>query len=186
MLDMSWSEILVILVVALIVIGPKDLPKVIREVGKWTGKARSMARDFQRSFDDMVREAELDEIRQSLDKARPGNLKNTVRDMIDPDGELKRAFDINAEGKAGKAAEQATADAAPPKPAPAPALSTAPAEQTVARGEAAGANELSAEELGPPLPARAPMVAEPATERLPEPVNLPDMSPSHDEPKKPV
>ncbi|SNB61534.1 sec-independent protein translocase protein TatB [Arboricoccus pini] len=123
MLDMSWSEILVIMVVALIVIGPKDLPKVIREVGKWTGKARSIARDFQRSFDDMVREAELDEIRQSLDKARPSNLKNTIRDMVDPDGELKRAFDLKegpakpVEG-APKAEASKAIEAGPPEHLP--------------------------------------------------------------------
>ena len=55
MFDIAWSEMLVIVVVALIVIGPKELPRLVREVGRWTAKARSMAREFQRSFDDMVR-----------------------------------------------------------------------------------------------------------------------------------
>ena len=59
MFDIGWSEMAVILMVALIVIGPKDLPRVARTIGKWTGKARAMAREFQRSLDDMAREAEL-------------------------------------------------------------------------------------------------------------------------------
>ena len=56
MFDIAWSELGVIAVVALIVIGPKDLPKVLRTIGQWTAKARSMAREFQSGIDDMVRE----------------------------------------------------------------------------------------------------------------------------------
>ena len=67
MFDLGWSEMAVIMLVAIIVIGPKDLPRVARTVGKWTGKARAMARDFQRSLDDMAREAELDEIKKAVE-----------------------------------------------------------------------------------------------------------------------
>ena len=63
MFDIGWSEMAVILMVALIVIGPKDLPRVARTIGKWTGKARGMAREFQRSLDDMAREAELQDVK---------------------------------------------------------------------------------------------------------------------------
>lgn len=95
MFDLGWSEMAVILLVALVVIGPKDLPRVAREIGKWTAKARSMARDFQRSLDDMAREAELQDIKAELDKATSGNIAKTIENFVDPDGELNKALDPN-------------------------------------------------------------------------------------------
>src|SRR6187549_1812507 len=62
MFDIGYSELLMIAVVALIVIGPKDLPNVMRTVGKWVGKARGMARHFRSGIDTMMREAELEEM----------------------------------------------------------------------------------------------------------------------------
>ncbi len=64
MLDFSWSHILILLIVALVVVGPKDLPRLMRIVGQWMGKARRMADEFKRSFDDMARQSELDELRK--------------------------------------------------------------------------------------------------------------------------
>src|SRR5882672_3010576 len=64
MLDFSWSHILVLLIVALVVVGPKDLPRLMRIVGQWMGKARAMADEFRKSFDDMARQSELDELRK--------------------------------------------------------------------------------------------------------------------------
>ena len=64
MFDVSWSELLVIIVVALVVVGPKDLPRLMRSAGQWAGRARAMADQFRRSFDDMARQAELDEMLQ--------------------------------------------------------------------------------------------------------------------------
>jgi sec-independent protein translocase protein TatB len=66
MLDMSWGEIMVIGAVALIVIGPKDLPKALRTVGQMTGKVRRMAAEFQGQFNEAIREAELDEVKKQL------------------------------------------------------------------------------------------------------------------------
>jgi sec-independent protein translocase protein TatB len=62
MLDFNPSELLLVAVVALVVIGPKDLPKALRVVGHWVGKARGVARQFRSGFDSMVREAELEEM----------------------------------------------------------------------------------------------------------------------------
>ena len=62
MLDFNAPEFVVVAIVALIVIGPKDLPKAMRFVGKWFGKARAVARQFRSGFDSMVREAELAEL----------------------------------------------------------------------------------------------------------------------------
>ena len=62
MFDIGYSELLMIAVVALVVIGPKDLPKVMRTVGQWVGRARGMARHFRSGIDTMMREAELEEM----------------------------------------------------------------------------------------------------------------------------
>ena len=95
MFDIGWSEMAIILLVALIVIGPKDLPKVARTAGRWIGKARAMARDFQRSIEDMAREAELDEIKKGIEKVGSTDLKSSIAKTIDPEGELDRAFDFS-------------------------------------------------------------------------------------------
>lgn len=62
MLDIAPTELLLVALVALVVIGPKDLPRVMRVVGQWVGKARGMARHFRAGFDEMVRQAELEEM----------------------------------------------------------------------------------------------------------------------------
>ncbi|MBN9556297.1 MAG: twin-arginine translocase subunit TatB [Alphaproteobacteria bacterium] len=64
--DLSWSEILVVLIVALVVVGPKDLPRLMHMMGRWMGKARNMANEFRKSFDEMARQAELDELRKEI------------------------------------------------------------------------------------------------------------------------
>jgi sec-independent protein translocase protein TatB len=66
MFDMSWGEVLVIGAVALIVIGPKDLPKALRTLGNMTSKLRRMATEFQSQFNDAMREAELDDIKKQV------------------------------------------------------------------------------------------------------------------------
>jgi sec-independent protein translocase protein TatB len=62
MFDVASSEFLLVILVALLVIGPKDLPKVLRVVGKWVGKARGVAAQFRSGFDEMVRQSELEEL----------------------------------------------------------------------------------------------------------------------------
>jgi len=67
MFDIGWSELLVIAVVAIVVIGPKDLPRVLRSVGRWTGQVKRMARDFQNQFNEALREAELDSVKKEVE-----------------------------------------------------------------------------------------------------------------------
>ncbi len=74
MFDMSWGEVMLIGGVALIVIGPKDLPKALRTVGQITTKLRRMAGEFQMQFNEAIREAELDEVRREVD-----GIRNTVK-----------------------------------------------------------------------------------------------------------
>lgn len=70
MFDIGWSELLVIGVVALIAIGPKELPGVLRMVGQWMGKARRMAAEFQGQFQEAMREAEMADLKKSFDEVR--------------------------------------------------------------------------------------------------------------------
>ena len=80
MLDIGWQEVLIILVIALVVIGPKDLPKVVRTVGQWTGKARSYARDFQRTIEGYADESEISAIQKELAEANK-ELKEARQDL---------------------------------------------------------------------------------------------------------
>jgi sec-independent protein translocase protein TatB len=66
MFDIGWSELLVIGVVAVVVVGPKELPRLMRTFGHYTGKIRAMASDFQRQFEEAVRETEIDEVRKAM------------------------------------------------------------------------------------------------------------------------
>jgi sec-independent protein translocase protein TatB len=86
MFDIGWSELVVIAVVALIAIGPKELPGVLRMVGQWMGKARKMAAEFQGQFQEAMREAEMADLKKSFDEvkdiatgASPGNLMTSLQ-----------------------------------------------------------------------------------------------------------
>jgi sec-independent protein translocase protein TatB len=84
--DIAWSELALIAAVALIVIGPKDLPRVMRNLGQWMRRARAMAAEFQRNLDDMMREAELDEIRREVENVSPAEFKANLEKMVDAKG----------------------------------------------------------------------------------------------------
>lgn len=85
MLDLSWTELLVVAVIAIIVVGPKDLPRALRGIGRWTGKAKRMAREFQNQFNEALREAELDTIKKEVDavgKLDPmGDMREDMREI---------------------------------------------------------------------------------------------------------
>jgi sec-independent protein translocase protein TatB len=92
LLDMGWSELMLIGMVALVVIGPKDLPKALRVAGFWVRKARTLSREFQSSVEQMVREAELDEVREQLKKASEINIDQEFRQAVDPTGSLAESL----------------------------------------------------------------------------------------------
>jgi sec-independent protein translocase protein TatB len=128
----DWNELLIIGAAALIFIGPKELPATLRTLGKFVAKARGMAREFQTNVDDMVREAELDEVKKQVQKLEYGGLERMVQETVDPKGQLSKALeapDLNAalgtgtpapsQPPAAAAAPAAPAVAAPKPPAPA-------------------------------------------------------------------
>ncbi len=92
MFDLGWAELFVIAVVALIVIGPRDLPKTMRIVASWFRKARSLAREFQSGMEDLAREAELDDVKSEFKKMVDFKPEAELEASLDPDGELKKAL----------------------------------------------------------------------------------------------
>ena len=130
MLDLGWSEILIIGVVALIVVGPKDLPKMLRTLGQYAGRAKGIAREFQRSMDDAARQADIEELRdvkKGLDDMRDAQHK-MQRDLSQSflDSPSKSATEkpaakpakAKAEPAADPALKEATKAAAKPAPEP--------------------------------------------------------------------
>lgn len=88
MFDIGWSEMAVVALIALIVIGPKDLPRVMRTASHWVRKARGLAREFQSGIDDMIREADLEDAKKALDDAKRLDIDKAVEDVLDPTGEV--------------------------------------------------------------------------------------------------
>ncbi|EHS49038.1 Sec-independent protein translocase protein tatB-like protein [Rhizobium sp. PDO1-076] len=84
MLDIGWTELLVIAVVLIVVVGPKDLPPMIRAFGKMTKRLRQTAGEFRSQFDEALREAELDDLKKSVDDIRSLNPTNSLREAINP------------------------------------------------------------------------------------------------------
>lgn len=78
----SWGELLIIAVVALVVVGPKELPQLLRTLGQWVGKARRMAGDFQSQVNEAIREAELDDVKKSMDDLRSLSPKNLIASQL--------------------------------------------------------------------------------------------------------
>lgn len=119
MFDIAWTELGVIAVVALVVIGPKDLPKVLRTVGTWTAKARGLAREFQQGLDDIVRESELQEIKKAAEQAANlTDIEKQVKNAIDPGGAIEKS--IREVADIGNLAPESAMPGAASEPAPAP------------------------------------------------------------------
>lgn len=150
MFDIGWSEMAIILVVALIVIGPRDLPRVARTMGRWVAKGRAMAREFQVAVEDMAREAELDKVKKEIETAGSTNVGKTIERHVDPKGELGKAFNPNADdakagdAKAGDDRKSRKASAPRAEPAKTEPAESEPAEARKAEpaeAEPAGAEE---------------------------------------------
>ena len=157
MFDIGWSEMAVVLLVALIVIGPKDLPRVARTMGQWVGKGRAMAREFQRALEDMAREAELDKVKSEIEKAGRTDVGKTIEKTVDPSGELSKAFDPRADGRnmdRRKAnGDQPAATRAQPAKRPDAPVSPSKPEGGAQRGNGADQTQGAEEPARPPAPA---------------------------------
>jgi sec-independent protein translocase protein TatB len=135
MFDISWTEFLLIGIVALIVIGPKELPAVMRGLGQWTRKIRSLAADFQNQFHEAMREAEMADLKKQVDDVAQDikqydPLKDVRADVEAIGKDLDAAPDKNSEEKSSEkelskeTAPESPAAAAPAKELPIPEAAT--------------------------------------------------------------
>jgi sec-independent protein translocase protein TatB len=90
MLDIGWPELFIVLVIALLVIGPRDLPRAMHTVGRWVRRARSVTSEFQRHFDDIARESELEELREMKRQMSGRGIRDEIDKTIDPTGDMRR------------------------------------------------------------------------------------------------
>ncbi|MQB43228.1 Sec-independent protein translocase protein TatB [Rhizobium sp. ICMP 5592] len=120
MFDIGWSELLVIAVVALVVIGPKELPATLRTIGKMTARARKMAGEFRSQFDEAMREAELDDVRQTISDAQKLNPVNSLREAMNPLRQMGN--DIKADLQRSTTSDKPEATSTPAEPVSEPSM----------------------------------------------------------------
>ncbi|HHZ10115.1 MAG TPA: twin-arginine translocase subunit TatB [Rhizobiales bacterium] len=122
MFDIGWTEMLVIAIVMIVVVGPKDLPKMLRTFGKTTAKLRSMAGDFQKQFNEALKEAELDDVKKSVESLRSLNPANEIKKQLNPfekaAADVRAGLDKALKPSAPAATAPSTPAAAAPPPAP--------------------------------------------------------------------
>ena len=112
MFDIGWSELLVIAVVAIVVVGPKDLPKLMRGFGHYAGKLRRAASDFQRQFEEAVRDSEIDEVRKAMQ-----DFHAEVSDVT-PRGTVDKPLMMPSPAEPAPAPAEVALPAPKPKPKP--------------------------------------------------------------------
>src|SRR5687768_5144456 len=98
MLDFGWSQMALIAIVALLVLGPKELPKVIKSMSEWVGKARSLAREFRSSVDDMVRESDIKSVKEEFEQAAYKAEQEFNRDVSAVNREISNASGLPGSG----------------------------------------------------------------------------------------
>jgi sec-independent protein translocase protein TatB len=131
------TEVLVIGILLLLVVGPKDLPLVMRRVGQFMNKARGMAADFRASFDEMARQSELDDLRKEVEALRTGNLARPLG--VETEAAFRQiSDDLN------KPVVPTSYGASDPPAQPAPPAIAAPAERATAKPKASGAAKATA------------------------------------------
>ncbi|WP_223478017.1 Sec-independent protein translocase protein TatB [Oricola indica] len=152
--DFGWTELLVIAIVLIVIVGPKDLPKMLRTFGRTTSSLRKMAGDFRRQFDDALKEAELDDVRNIANDLKSLDPRGKIKDTLKPLGKVGE--DISSElKKATSEAEQSvkpktaassdstaaakTTEPAKTEPAKTEPAKTAPAKKPAATGKAKAA-----------------------------------------------
>jgi sec-independent protein translocase protein TatB len=152
MFDIGWSEMLVIALVALVVLGPKELPGALKTFAYWMKQARKLAREFQSGIDDIVREAELDEAKKAIQSATSMNIGREIEKTVDPTGEIKKVMEED------KPAVSAPALSPAPAVAPTPSVPASPPAGNIAANGAA--NPAAPNPANPPLPETASTPAE--------------------------
>lgn len=118
MLDIGWQELFIVAVIAIVVIGPKELPRAVKTVAQLLRKARGMAREFQDGIDDLVREAELDDLKKEITEGSPTSITQHIENTIDPIGDLKDAVrEVDPTADVRDALDTTAEPASPAEPA---------------------------------------------------------------------
>ena len=154
MFDLGWQELLLLSIVAIVVVGPKDLPRFIRQVSGWIKQVRSVARDFQSTMEEAAREAEIDEIRKSVNEIKDNKLTERLKEEFDADGELTSAA-ADLEKSARDAAEVVNKETSEPVIGETPVSEPAPAPEPVAASTSVPQTDLPG--FGPTAPASPPV-----------------------------
>ena len=112
MLDIGWPELFLIAVVTIVVVGPRELPRVVRAVTGLIRKARGLADEFRGTLDDMAREADLEDIKKEVERAAKVDVAEEFEAAVDPAGDMDGAFDLDepASPASAAAAKSAPAD----------------------------------------------------------------------------
>ncbi len=92
MLDIGWAEMILIGTIALLVVGPKDLPRMLHTLGRWTRKLQGMTHELRRGVDDMVRETEFEDLKKDLDRVRRTDWRREMGSYLDPDGQTRETL----------------------------------------------------------------------------------------------
>jgi sec-independent protein translocase protein TatB len=161
MFDLSWSHIAILVVVALIVLGPKELPNAIRTGAQLLRAGRKLAGEFRSGVDELVREAELDETRRSITQAMTEGMDNTIGETVDPTGEIKASLDGNLLADQPPAELQTPPNIliSDPPPAPPNSIVPPPPEGAPAEAVVTPSDEKSALAPSEPPPVPAPSTA---------------------------
>ncbi|AHK44270.1 MULTISPECIES: Sec-independent protein translocase protein TatB [Ensifer] len=139
MLDIGWTELVVIAIVLIVVVGPKDLPPMLRAFGRMTSKLRGMASDFRQQFDEALREADLEDVRKTISDAQSLNPANALRDAMNPLRQIGNEIKSDLQ-------KAASPDKAPVSAAEPPVSSVEPV--AVGAAEAKPANSIAAAAIG--------------------------------------
>lgn len=143
MFDLGWGELLIVGAVALIVLGPKELPTALRTITNLTKSARRLAGEFQSGINEIVREAELEDARKAAQSMTKGSISQAIEKAVDPTGEMKSTV-ASLEKDVKQTSPVGPIPPAPPMAAPAVVPSIAapePAKETEVAGDAAPAKE---------------------------------------------
>lgn len=134
MFDIGWMEMMVVAIVMIVIIGPKELPGVLHTMGRWLARIRAMARSFQEGIEDMAQESGLDEVRRQIDSAAHYDIGNEISNTIDPGGELRRDLTYDGGEETAKATDAADAveKRGEPEPKKKPRKKRKPKEDTAA------------------------------------------------------
>jgi sec-independent protein translocase protein TatB len=190
MLEVGWSELLVIAIILIVVVGPKDLPAMMRTFGRVMGRVRTMANEFRGQFDEAMREAELDDVRKGLGEVNKYNPTNTIRDAMNPirqfgqdiKADLEKASSIPTVTRADEGtpvAELSSDPAVDPEPLqsepatvePAPVAASKPQPTAAATAPAVAPAAVATAPAVVPAPVvSAPIVAEPVAAAPHKPV----------------